>query len=76
MFAVSLPKFQQRRRLNRALQMQVQFGLRQKSQQTTRQPIKRGRHHFLIVVSTTQICERLPAKIFYKCKFAVQSAGS
>jgi hypothetical protein len=51
MFAVALPEFDQRRRLDCALKMQMQLGLRQKSQETIRRPIECGRHHFLIVDS-------------------------
>ena len=41
-FAVALPEFEQRRGLDRAFEMQMQFGLGKKSEKTIRRPIECG----------------------------------
>jgi len=56
-FATPLSQFDQRSRLDRAFEVQMQLGLGKKSQKTIRRPIECGGHHSLIVESCLNICE-------------------
>jgi hypothetical protein len=56
-FAVTLPQLEKSCRLDRALEMQMQFSLGKKAQKTIRRPIECGRSHLLIVESCLNICE-------------------
>src|SRR5208283_1554605 len=58
-------EFEQRSRLDCTLKMQVQFRLRQESQEAAR-PIRCGRHYFLIVDSCGKICEEWEPQIYQR----------
>jgi len=55
--AVALAQFEECRRLDRAFQMQVQFGLGELAEEIARQSVKAGGHYLLIVDSWAKICE-------------------
>src|SRR5580693_3009952 len=56
-FAMALPQLEESCRLDRTLEMQVQFSLGKKAQKTIRRPIESGGGHLLIVDSWRKICE-------------------